>query len=327
MPKSQHTLLPDFSPSGKTMLDVLEKAGLCENVTKLEGDNLSFTVDPKTGIKITGMLGKKGGLEKSDYETLNKGLLEQEQGFKIFMFHTALEEFKPESMKNMEAQSAATLPKNFNYYAGGHVHYIFDTMHHGGLLTFPGALFPNNFKEIEEFKHGGFYIVDEQLNFSYVPVKLKDVESWKFSADDKTPEQLSLEIEERIKGTDTKDKIVTMRVAGTLSTGKPSDIKFKELFLRLDDAYFVMKNTSKLKAKVFEELKIEEGSVEEIEQKLLKEHSAQATLTEETAVENQEKLTEQLMQVLDKEKAEGEKNADFEKRIVSEAAKVLNLRL
>jgi DNA repair exonuclease SbcCD nuclease subunit len=50
----------DFSPSGKTMLDVLESAGLCVNVTKgrVEGNKLflNFTVDEKTGTKITGMI-------------------------------------------------------------------------------------------------------------------------------------------------------------------------------------------------------------------------------------------------------------------------------
>ena len=66
----------DYSPSGKTMLDVLENAGLVKNVTKFEEIDekikLNFTVDEKTGIKITGIFGKAGGLEKSYYENLIK---------------------------------------------------------------------------------------------------------------------------------------------------------------------------------------------------------------------------------------------------------------
>jgi len=42
----------DFSPSGKTMLDVFEKAGLCENVVKLDDNRLKFT--EKDGAKIAG---------------------------------------------------------------------------------------------------------------------------------------------------------------------------------------------------------------------------------------------------------------------------------
>jgi hypothetical protein len=119
----------DFSPSGKTMLDVLENAGLLTNVVKGEIQEgklkLNFTVDKKTGAKITGLLGKKGMLDKIYYENLMHENLEQEPGYKIFMFHTALSEFKPNDMEHMEAQPLSLLPKNFNYYAGGHVHYIF----------------------------------------------------------------------------------------------------------------------------------------------------------------------------------------------------------
>ena len=46
------------------MLDVLENAGLIQNVAKGEiiDDrlDLKFTIDKKTGAKITGLLGKKG---------------------------------------------------------------------------------------------------------------------------------------------------------------------------------------------------------------------------------------------------------------------------
>lgn len=67
----------DFSPSGKTMLDVLENAGLFVNVAKGEDVDgklkLNFTIDEKTGAKITGLLGKKGGLEKGYYEELLRG--------------------------------------------------------------------------------------------------------------------------------------------------------------------------------------------------------------------------------------------------------------
>ena len=45
----------DFSPSGKTMIDVLENAGLLHNVVKFDENNkLKFTVD-KTDVKITGL--------------------------------------------------------------------------------------------------------------------------------------------------------------------------------------------------------------------------------------------------------------------------------
>ena len=59
----------DYSVTGKTALNILESADLCINVCKLE-DNKLHLVEDKTGVKITGMLGKRGGLEKEDYKKL-----------------------------------------------------------------------------------------------------------------------------------------------------------------------------------------------------------------------------------------------------------------
>src|SRR3989344_5042598 len=93
----------DFSPSGKTMLDVLEEAGLVINVARgvelPDGRiKLEFTIDQKTGVKLTGMIGKKGGLEVGYYHFLAKEHLEKEQGKKIFLFHSALAELKPKEL-------------------------------------------------------------------------------------------------------------------------------------------------------------------------------------------------------------------------------------
>jgi len=215
----------DFSPSGKTMLEVLEKAGLCTNVAKTN-DNEPVLFNGN-GFKITGMLGKRGGLEKDDYKALNTSKVEAEPGLKIFMFHSALEELMPKDLEEMEAMSISLLPKNFQYYAGGHVHSIMEKEYSNGLVVYPGALFPNNFKEMEEFKHGGFYMVEIEngsIKKEYMPIKLKDVIVLKFKADDKTALQLYDEMLEAVSNMDSDDKIVLIRVSGTLSSGKPSDI-------------------------------------------------------------------------------------------------------
>jgi len=66
----------DYSPSGKTMLEVLEEAGLLINVVKGEvKDNklcLHFIQDKKTGAKITGMIGKKAIMKHLIQPILNK---------------------------------------------------------------------------------------------------------------------------------------------------------------------------------------------------------------------------------------------------------------
>ena len=100
----------DYSPSGKTMLDVFENAGLVINVVKFNDNKLEFTED-KSGVKITGLFGKKAGLEKGYYELLDRNNLENEAGKKIFMFHTTLTEFKPEHLAMISSEPAAILPK------------------------------------------------------------------------------------------------------------------------------------------------------------------------------------------------------------------------
>lgn len=312
----------DLSPSGKTMLEVLEKAGLCENVFKYKDGKLQFTTD-KTGVKLTGILGQIGGLEKFKLRELDKFTLEQEKGFKIFLFHTMLNEFKPEGLDIVEAESYKLLPKNFNYYAGGHPHFVFNkTVEDYGLITYPGALFPNNFRELEKFKHGGFYICDDKLNLTWIPIKIKEVESFNFDADNKNPLELEDEMISKIKNADLKDKIVTIRVAGVLSSGKTSDINFKRIFDFAKEVYFIMKNTYKLTTRELEEIKIEHGSVEEVESSVVKEHIGQF---ESISQEKEKKLIELLIPALDKEKEEGELKAVFEERIVKDIFPIIGV--
>ncbi|MBI4159127.1 DNA repair exonuclease [Candidatus Woesearchaeota archaeon] len=304
----------DFSPSGKTMLDVLEKAGLVKNVFKFENNKLTFTTD-KTNTKITGILGLRSGLEKEKFKALPKDHLENEQGFKIFMFHTILEEYKPKDMEKVEGESIRNFPKNFNYYAGGHVHYLLEKEFGKGKVVYPGPLFPNNFKELEELKHGKFCIVDDALNVRRENVKLKETLSHYINANEKTPEQVEQEILEKIK--DYKDKIILLRVEGILKSGKPSDINFKRIYESLEDSYCILRNTNKLTSKEFSEIKIESGDIEQVEQRIIEE-----SIKDFKEFGNSE-LINLLIHSLDLEKGEGEKNIDFEKRVIESGRKAL----
>jgi len=143
-----------------------------------------------------------------------------------------------------------------------------------------------------------------------------------FCADGKSVEQLNSEMLEAVSNIDSEDKIVLLRAEGTLSSGKPSEIDFKDVFAKLDKAYFVMKNTSKLVSAEFEGAKTDAKCSEEIENELISALDAKAYFQEE----NIKEVVSKLIAVLDKEKAEGEKNADFEKRIVDDALRVLDIK-
>ena len=253
----------DFSPSGKSMIDVLEKAGLLKNVMKIKDNKLLFALD-KTGIKITGILGLRSGLDKEYFKTLDFSNLEKEPGFKIFLFHCPLEEHKPKDLEKVSSPSLSSFPKNFDYYAGGHVHYVLDIKYDIGHLSYPGPLFPNSFKELEELKYGGFNLIeikdDKITSIRRISVGLKEVITYLFDANKKTPLQIEREILDRIK--DFEDKIILIRIEGVLVKGKPSDINFKELFSKFGSAYAILKNTNKLVSEEFEDIDMEENVVD-----------------------------------------------------------------
>jgi exonuclease SbcD len=305
----------DFSPSGKTMLDVLEHAGLCINVARGEDIDgrlrLNITVDPKTGAKITGMIGKKGMLEREFYELLDREHLEKEEGFKIFMLHTALTELKPVEMEKMDSAPISLLPKGFDYYAAGHVH-VRDIRSFPDYknVVYPGPLFPNNFAELEKGM-GSFCIYDNGK------IELKSLDLAKaflleIDCEGKTPDKVTGEIEEKIKDKDFTDTIILMRLSGRLSSGRPSDISFKNIISKTNEqgAYFVMKNTSKLTAPEFEEVQIQTSNIDEIEEKIISENLGQFKIDRD-----EKESIFSIMNLLNKEKDEGETNRDFEERV------------
>tara|TARA_Y100000310_G_C20697687_1_gene826901 strand:- start:4074 stop:5339 length:1266 start_codon:yes stop_codon:yes gene_type:complete len=328
----------DFSPSGKTMLDVLENAGLCTNVSiyNEETKELKITYHTlPTGDKIalTGMPGLAGGLERTKYEGLaNRKELENLQGFKIFLFHTLLTELKPQSDEwgKVPSEPLSLLPKEFNYYPGGHPHFVSQksTTDHP-LIAYPGPLFPNNFKELEELRHGGFYIVEvnenNEIKLNHTPVKMKETLPFTINAEDKTPGEIEIIINEKLSQHNITDCIITLRIYGTLKVGKTSDIDFKRITESHSQAYIILKNTTKIRTNEFSEIKVESGSIEEVERDIIKEHVDQIEISDLQLNQNQELLTDQLMIILDKEKHEGEKNIDFETRIINEMKKTLNI--
>ncbi len=318
----------DFSPSGKTMLDVLEIAGLGINVSKFEEKDgrvfLNFAVDKKTGIKITGLFGRKGGLEKNYYYNLSKENLEREPGKKIFMFHSPIEELKPEELGGMEAMGLSLLPKGFDYYAGGHVHVIntrsFDN--HRNVI-YPGPIFPNNFAEIEKLRGGSFCLV-EDWNVQQVKLAPYPVVCININCDKKTSRETEDLLIKELKSQKVDSAIITIRISGCLKEGSPSDINLKELFKSLYErgAHFVMKNTNKLTSMEFEEVEVKHTSSEELEEEVIREYSGKSGVFDK---EKETELVKDLIKALAIEKNEGERIIDFEDRIKSELDKILQM--
>lgn len=314
----------DYSPSGKTMLDVLEEAGLLTNVMKgavVDGKvRLRFTEDP-TGVKLAGILGRAGSLDSTYYEDLDREPLETEPGDKIFLFHTSLTELKPKRLEQMESNPVSMLPKGCKYYAGGHVHIVGDTQLPGyERIVYPGPLFPASFSELEELGEGGFYIVDD-WELERVPVRVRDVVVHRIDANRKTPEEVNETL--HALPDEVAERIVLLRISGELRSGRVIDVETKQLLDRWYDAgaYYVMKNTNQLTSKEFEEMHVAQTSAEEIEERVIREHLGTERIRE--SADEEVIVTQRLIVKLGEEKPEGEKQYEYEERVRKEARELL----
>ena len=100
-----------------------------------------------------------------------------------------------------------------------------------------------------------------------------------------------------------------LRIAGVLKEGKSSDINFKVISEKFKDSFVFLKNTTKLSSKEFLDLEVKEGEISDVEGEIIKEFKS----------DYDEEFIVNLMNALDKEKDEGEKNVDFERRLLKDA--------
>lgn len=306
----------DYSVSGKTFLDVLEKAGFCKNVSSFDFEDLKEDKNGKmilrptihNGIAIYGYPGKKSGLE---IDELRRIKFDDCPGmFKIFMLHTTLD--KAKGSLPIDAIEADKLPKA-DYYALGHLHMDFQYE----KFVYPGPVFPNNFQELEDLKHGSFYIVDTdgKTPLKKVELKLKDIVSVEVNLNDGIT--ATTKIISELDKKDLRDKIVLLRISGELETGKNSDIKFQQIeeFVNQKGAFFLLKNIHDLSTKETK-LEIEVKNSENVEEETIKIYSNENP-------SNFNDLIPVLINSLAIEKQEGEKTENFNLKIIEEAKKIL----
>lgn len=307
----------DYSASGKTFLDVLEKAGLCENIEKINGENLEII--EKDNLILAGISGKKGELEKELIKKIKIPKLGDK--LKILALHTTIEENKTSDF--MQGVKIDELPKGFDYYALGHIHKLFRKEFNNSVLAYPGPLFPNNFAELEELENGSFLIVNyngKKIETEKIEVRMKNIFFIKIDAAGKPPEIITSEIMQKIKHENVKDKIIMIKISGTLLRGKTSDINFREIEEEAKRAscYSLMKNISGLESPEFViKVELKSENVDEIEKEVISKQKS----------DDFSKFTELLIKSMELEKLEGEKTETFEKRLFEEFSKIVGVSI
>ena len=302
----------DYSVSGKTFLDVLEKAGFCKNVENYDETEEKITLNPTIygRVAIYGFPGRKSGLE---VPLIKKIKLNDAPGmFKILMLHTTLDKVK--GNLPIDSVEADSLPK-VDYYAMGHIHIDFQYEN----FVYPGPIFPNNFKELEDLQHGRFCIVDTDSPKVLKKIELRFKNTLPVEIELKNALTATEKIIQELGKKDLEDKIVLLRLKGELQTGNNSDIKFSKIeeFVKQKGAYFLLRNTHELKAKE-PEIEIDITDTDNIEEKTIDSYCQ-----ENPSQFNS--LVYQLMDALSIEKQEGETNEGFTSRIFENARKVLKI--
>jgi len=303
----------DYSVSGKTFLDVLEKAGFCKNVgNNFEEKNGKLILNPiiYKGVAIYGYPGKTSGLEVHDLRRIQ---LNDAPGlFKIFVLHTTIDKAKGDLP--IDAMETSKLP-SADYYALGHLHIDFQYEN----FVYAGPVFPNNFQELEDLQHGRFYIVDTTLEkpLRKIDIKLREIVSIDIEVKNalRATQQILSEIDKR----EIEGKIVLLRIRGLLESGKHSDIKFDQIegLAAKKGAYFLLKNTADLKIKEMETELIGITETENIEDEIIKTYSEQNKSPFN-------KFLPQIMAALATEKQEGETTENFVSRLMDETKKIFD---
>ncbi len=331
----------DYTPNGTSIIDILETAGILTNVMKARIDDegyvvLDFFTDPKTGAKLTGISARRVGLESKFYEKLDKKRLEYEKGFKIFAFHSGISEFKPAFLNAMETVPISNFPKDFNYYAGGHIHKR-DRFELPGYpnIVFPGPLFSGyGGKDIEDTASGvkrGFYVVtfeDKVKSVEFEPVEAFDGKFVEYDGTGKNSHQAMKDISNRLDELEVNGKVVIVRLRGELSGGKTSDIDTLDLRRKLASrgALYVHFNRFSLTTKEYSGNKVSGEDVPTIEANLFRENIGAVTV-KETSLKGKEGIgaAVELLRNLRQLQKVGETKGDYETRILGSGLKTLKL--
>lgn len=309
----------DFSASGKTFLDVLEKAGFCKNVHKSqvqEDGRIKLTPTFHENIAIYGYPGKKSGMEVED---LKKIYLDRINPFTILMLHTTLEDVK--ANPSIDAIEKEKLPLA-NYYAMGHVHKKFEDRIANSSYVYPGPTFPNNFQELTDIQHGNFQIVETDganISTQNIPLSIKEVEAINIEITNAlvATQQIISNLDKHM----LRDKIVLLKLSGTLSHGKTGDIAFSEIddFIKKKEAFIHLRNISSIKMSgPKQEEAYPTDNIFEMEKRIAKK-------CHENNPSDFNEYHYQLMDSLSLEKNEEEDISAYKERLLSELKNILKI--
>jgi len=331
----------DFSPNSTAAIDLLDSGGFFTKISRQESEegkiNLSFFVDPKTGAKITGLPGLKSSRDITYYEQLDRNSLESEDGFKIFMFHGGINEMIKENLPGADFMPLSYLPKNFDYYAGGHMHKFSDESYPDYThVVYPGTLFsghPIDFIDNAKGQQRGFVLVEfekEIQNVEFIHIPNIEYVLIEINAQNKKIETVDTELKAKIKDSNVKEKLVIIHVEGELSEGKTTEVNFSQIKDELIDneALYVSINRNQFSSREYNITGAKGSTKDEIETNVFTENIGQLSLENKKLLEDHGvSLAKFLLKKLGQPKLENEKEGQYEDRMKTDAFGVLEINV
>ncbi|MDG6906748.1 MAG: DNA repair exonuclease [Nitrososphaerota archaeon] len=336
----------DYSPTTVSVVDVLTSAGLFVNVAERTSAKdgvleLGYVEDEKSGALISGLPGRRGGLEKNFYSKHEFSIPVNEDRFSVFLFHASISELQSLNIPTEESVSLKELPKGFSYYAGGHIHKRARSELDGSPVIYPGPLFGTNFVDLESVAKGegrGVFLVEFQgskaTTIDFKELKIPKVFLKNFSADSKSTSEVEREVSDFVSkpSFDVLESIVLLKIKGTLASGRSSDIDWYQYRQKLIERGAAVVNINRLNLLSQETKRLANlgaQSKEEIESKLFKEHlkeyKPQSRELEHLSSDSGIRIASNLLKALKTEKKEEETRQDFENRVWRDASAVMRL--
>ena len=293
----------DFSLGNTSLMDVLASTGLFRkvvNLTNSENGIRPQEIIDETGVKLVGLSGLSSSQEVHYFEALDRQYLENISNPKIFVFHTTIEELKPQYIADKHAVPKSLLPKGFDYYAGGHLHERIESRVGNAPLIYPGALFGATYNDLDILKERGFFIV-EDFQPRFVKVSVCDFEKKVINADGLSAEQLTQELL-TYASQNFENKVVILKVHGEMRSGKIGDIDFHSIREKIKrSALDLLLNTYALRTREAEVKGVVGESKNEIETRIFERVSVHGL-----------NFTRDLFHILKESPPEGMGKRDFE---------------
>lgn len=253
-----------------TIISVLDAAGLLKNLSnkryyRHDGEKIIMSGEEIGNCFICGVVGRRAHIDKI-YQAL---VPEKRKEYNIFMFHHIISDIN----EKFADIPTSLLPKNFDYYAGGHWHGYFEKKLGNGVVVYPGSTEFNDLKEMKNDSAKYFCLIETekgQTKVNKIPIRTRQIVFLEANCNGKDSSQVTNSVCEEIKE-NKNSAILVVELSGRLKSGVKSEIdRGKIQDLALSKGYVYTKiHLSELENPETPFVSVKSRGIEEVEEEYL----------------------------------------------------------